>query len=186
MKITLSTAVASLVTLIASAASLIAPAPEIPALVICTQLEDEIYGDHDSGRMKDSPQDVFAFCPTEAQWAEMTPWVRSRSTAKRGDYIVEAWDCDDMAREWVHWTHRWAVENFTKGDPYPIATYYVDAKIYDGFMGLRLNKPMFHALGLIRMSTGVWWLYDPALGTRIPLAQALYGEGNIKIRKVIW
>lgn len=163
-------------------------AKDFPAICDINKTMSEIYaGGFNVPQSPDRPQDVFSFSPTEDQWAKMIPWVRARSKCAPTDYIHEAWDCDDMAREWVHWTHRWAVDNFTKGDPYPIATYVASVIIYDGFMGVKFKDPSYHhALGLVRMSDGQWWFYDPILDLRVRVGQAVYGEGNCIIKKVCW
>lgn len=161
---------------------------DFPSITDCNKLEFEIYEEFKVPKVvNDHPMDIFAFCPTEDQWKSMVPWVRARSKCARSDYITEAWDCEDMAREWVHWTHRYAVEHITKGDPYPIATYVASVIIYDGFMGQHLKDPSYHhALGLIRMSDGVWYFYDPIMNLRVRVGQALYGEGNVTIKKICW
>jgi hypothetical protein len=178
----------TLIALLASLAACFAPERDLPALITSTIISREIYGEFKFPQAPDSPGaiDHMAFSPTEAQWIKMSKWVKARSHCKDKDYINEAWDCDDMAREWVYLTHRWAVENFTKTDPFPISTYAVSVIVHDGFGGLELSRSTHHMMGLIRMSNGVWFFFDPQNDLRVPVIQSVFGEGNVEIKKVQW
>lgn len=120
--------------------------------------------------------------PTYDLLTMMDAYVRPR---QHFGYVAEAWDCDDMAKEWCILTHIWWTE-VTKGKaPVALASFVVYVQVertaFDGRLGIAGG----HALGLICANDGVWWYVEPATGWHVKAQEALF-EGSITAEQIIW
>ena len=126
--------------------------------------------------------DAAYVCPTPELLDSMDSYVRP---LLHTDYVAEAWDCDDIAKEWCILTHRWWVDT-TKGRvPVALATFIAYVEIEAGAFDGRFHMTGGHALGLLCDSQGVWWFVEPVKGWHVKAQEALF-EGNIVTDQIVW
>lgn len=130
----------------------------------------------------DGPVDGLFFLPTHAQLAEMDKSIRPK---QHREYIEESWDCDDMMKEWVVLTHRWAIDNVTHKAPIALATFGAYVQIHPGAFDGRWKSEGRHAVGLVLDSDGVWWAVDCQSLMHVKVQEALF-EGTIEFEKIVW
>jgi hypothetical protein len=100
-------------------------------------------------------------------------------------YTDEAWDCDDMAKEWVTLTHLWASHEYLPGAPVSLAAFLCYVQIRAGAFDGRWDVEGKHALGLVCDNTGCWWFVDAQSGMHQKVEEA-YFEGTIEVMKILW
>ena len=101
------------------------------------------------------------------------------------EYIDEAWDCDDMAKEWAVLAHRWTIDNVSGKLPIALAAFVCYVEIHPGAFDGSWSEEGAHALGLICDDGGVWWFVECMSGAVVKAQEALF-EGTIEARKIIW
>lgn len=101
------------------------------------------------------------------------------------NFVSEANDCDDIAKEWCVLTHLWWLE-FSQGKaPVALSTFVVYVDIEAGAFDGRFMFTGGHALGLLCDAEGVWWFVEPRAHWAVKAQEAIF-EGNITTRQIIW
>lgn len=121
-------------------------------------------------------------CPTKDMIRWMDKFVQKRQHLK---YAEESWDCDDIAKEWVHLTHLWWLEETSGKIPAALATFLVYTQIETGAFDGRWEGNGAHAMGLLCDADGVWWFVEPRRHWRVKAVEA-YVEGTITTDLIVW
>ena len=132
--------------------------------------------------LTDSPVDGIFWCPTFEQLNLMDRYVRPR---QHTEYVGEAWDCDDMAKEWETLTHLWASQEYLPGAEVALATFLCYVEIRAGAFDGRWSDEGKHALGLVCDNTGCWWFVDAQTNMHQKVEEA-YFEGTIAVMRIVW
>ena len=102
-------------------------------------------------------------------------------------YTEESWDCDDIALQFMV-NMRHSFHHFLKDVPWApaigLATITIRQPVEEfGFPAT--VYPVKHALPIIRLSFGDWWLIEPTTGKWIKLDEELY-DGRLELNTVIF
>ena len=130
----------------------------------------------------EGPVDGVFWCPTFEQLTKMDKFVRPKQHTK---YTDEAWDCDDMAKEWTTLTHLWASHEYLPGAPVSLATFLCYVEIRAGAFNGRWTAEGKHALGLVCDADGEWWFVDTQSGMH-QLVEEAYFEDTITVMRIVW
>lgn len=100
-------------------------------------------------------------------------------------YIVDAWDCDDMAREFLHLSRIWNVRR-NPGIPFvpAVGAAYV---LVDGPYDLVSSSPVVkaaHVINVILRDDGQWLFFEPQTGKLLAIEGPLLYEEVIKVVKI--
>ena len=136
--------------------------------------------------LKNGPEDGRYYSPTQAQIDDLLKFFHHRRELLQ--YTRDAWDCDDMAREFLLLSRVWSAREFPGLPLAPIVgSVYV---IVDGPYELFPRpdgRPAFgtfaHVLNCIRRDDGQWFFFEPQSELMIPIDGPLY-EGSMEIIKI--
>lgn len=130
------------------------------------------------------PEDGSYFSLTAAQVTNLMTFCWARREAF--PYIADAWDCDDIAREFHHQARIWGVR-LTGGAPIAPAVGMAYVKLC-GVYPLFPNHPdatgVYHVLNVILRNDGRWFFYEPQSGLMCPIEGPIY-EGTIEVLKIV-
>lgn len=131
-------------------------------------------------------EDSRYFCPTDSEITELLAFYNWRREDLR--YISEAWDCDNMAREFKHWADVWAVHHYRHSAvAVAVGMVYVrlEGDVSDLFpsAGHELISTAYHVLGAILREDGQWLFFEPQTGRLVPVEGPLY-EGSVTVLKI--
>lgn len=132
--------------------------------------------------LNEGPVDGIFWCPTFEQLTKMDKFVRPKQHTK---YTSEAWDCDDMAKEWETLTHLWASHEFLPGVQASLATFLCYVEIRAGAFDGRWMLEGKHALGLLCDNTGCWWFVDAQSGMHQKVEEAFFDD-TITVMRIVW
>lgn len=118
---------------------------------------------------------------TESQIKDMMAYCARNRTRL---YLDEAFDCDDIAREYRVLAERWMLMRF--GNPPPPASLAM-AQLFvevEGYVdGVFTYPHALHVVIAVRRVDGVWFVIEPGVDKRGELLRAIY-EGTISVFRV--
>jgi len=130
------------------------------------------------------PLDSRYVVPNSTDIAQLVTFYTTRKEFAK--FYVEAWDCDDIAREFMHYSRVWTVQRYSKA-PVAIAVALayvrVDGDISDIFPGNHRIVRGLHVLNLILRDDGQWFFFEPQTLALAPVESMLF-EGSITIMRV--
>jgi hypothetical protein len=158
-----------------------------PAVVNALELRDLIAFNLDwlSVRLTEVPEDSVYLVPGQEDIDSLIKMFKRRR--EWNSYVAEQWDCDDIAREFLHYSRVWNRYNYPN----------VRAAITVGAAYVRLEgdrsemfptnkgqqRPAFHVTNVILRSDGQWFFYEPQTDRLFPVEGMLF-EGTIEILRV--
>lgn len=125
-------------------------------------------------------EDSFYVCPTTAQVPELIKFCEKARTKK---YVPDAWDCDDLAREYRVNAAKWSV-GVWPGVPAALAVgtaiVRLDGVVHE--LGIPSAKGL-HAMIVLCRADGVWILIEPTTAKWVKAEEAFY-EGNVEFLSI--
>lgn len=165
------------------------PPSDVPRVITAFPLRMETYlALRLSGCNTDGPTDSLFISPPRCLIVEMNAYTKKHG---HRNYIPEANDCEDIAREWVVLARRWAIENVSFTEPVSLTVFMVYAEMKNGaFNGkydrsLEAQQNVYHAFGLIRDADGTLWFFDPQTEVLVRATSEIKA-GFIRPFKVVW
>lgn len=131
------------------------------------------------------PEDTLYIAPTEHDIKQLLKFYRPRRSGL--EYLDQAWDCDNFAREFKYWADVWSTRYYSyTPSALAVGMAYVklEGDLSDIFPGHHEYSPVvYHVLIVIMRNDGQWLWYEPQSGALVPVESMLY-EGSAEIIKV--
>lgn len=133
--------------------------------------------------LKNGPEDGRYFSLTQAQIDQMLAFYRHRRELL--PYTRDAWDCDDMAREFLLLSRMWSAREYPGLPLAPAvgAVYLIVDGPYELFPRYKGDEKFAHVINCYRRTDGQWFFFEPQSGLSIPIQGPIY-EGNWDIVKI--
>lgn len=119
-------------------------------------------------------------CPAPSQLKGLLAYCEKMRTKR---YVRNAFDCDDIAKEWSVNAARWSSDTWP-GLEAALAVGIVWVRVVDGTVeGIGRYSGGLHAMNVVRLATGQWVFVEPSSGKWVNVEGAIY-EGTIEVFNV--
>lgn len=129
------------------------------------------------------PEDGLYFALSQAQIDDLVRFHYDRREAF--PYVVDAWDCDDMAREFLHLSRVWNIRRngVLRCAPAVGAAYVRLQGPYDLVDGSPFARA-YHVINVILRDDGQWFFFEPQSAKLLPIEGPVLYEQSIEVMKV--
>lgn len=118
-------------------------------------------------------------CPVPSQVPALIAYCEKMRTKR---YVANAFDCDDIAKEWSVNAARWSNDTWP-GLNAAIAAGIVWVRVEGTVDGIGKYPRGLHAMNVLRLATGQWIFIEPSSGRWVNVEGAIY-EGTIEVFNV--
>lgn len=133
--------------------------------------------------VKDGPEDDLYFSLSQGQIDDLLRFYTDRRELL--SYVEEAWDCDDMAREFLHLSRVWNRRRFGGIPRVPaVGSAYVRLQ---GPYDLFPHSPVafgYHVVNVILRDDGQWLFFEPQTGRVLAIEGPVRYEESIEVLKL--
>lgn len=131
-------------------------------------------------------EDNLYLAPTQSEIKELIAFYEWRR--EDSEYVTDAWDCDNAAREFKHWADVWALHRYKhSAAAIAVGMVYVRAEgdISDIFPqgGHGYHPRSYHVLGAILREDLQWFFFEPSTRILVPVESLIY-EGSLTVLKI--
>lgn len=119
-------------------------------------------------------------CPAPSQLKSLLEYCEKMRTKR---YVRNAFDCDDIAKEWSVNAARWSSDTWP-GLEAALSAGIVWVRVVEGTVdGIGRYGGGLHAMNVLRLATGQWIFIEPNGGLWVNIEGAIY-EGTIEVFNV--